>query len=178
MSSNPYLATAAFRLSLQQERVWSQHDRGAQTFAQCTIRLEGQLDVAVLQAALRKIVSRYEILRTVFRKQTGIRLPFQVIQEAAGFHFEKTDQEGAIEELLRRERGFLSNFEDGPMLRAVLLTADAQRHLLVLTVPALCADAATLRNLRAEITAQYGSAEVAESAEVMQYADLVEWQNE
>jgi len=111
MSSNPSMATAAFRLSLQQERVWLQHDRGAQTFAQCAIRLDGDLEVAVLQMALREIVSRYEILRTVLRKQTGIKLPFQVIQETADFRFEQTSgQHRGIEELLRKERESLSNF--------------------------------------------------------------------
>src|SRR5215470_18267192 len=81
MSSNPTLATAAFKLSLQQECTWLQHEAGVRTSAQCVIAIDGNVDVARLQRSLQQLVSEYEILRTVFRRQTGIKLPFQVIQE-------------------------------------------------------------------------------------------------
>src|ERR1700675_4072292 len=105
MSSNTTssLATAAFRLSSQQERAWLEHERGAQQFAQCTIAIEGPLEIERLKAALKLAVTKYEILRTVLRRQTGVKLPFQVIHEDATFHFEQ-EAGGKIEELLRRER--------------------------------------------------------------------------
>jgi hypothetical protein len=42
-------------------------------------------------------------------------------------------------------------------------------------LPAFCADSATLRNFFDELAAEYGTGQ---DTEVMQYADLVEWQNE
>src|SRR6266853_285968 len=175
MSSNPSLATAAFRLSAQQERAWSQQERGLQTFAQCVIGLKGRLDVAKLHVALNHAVSKYEILRTVLRRQTGIKLPFQVIQETAPPNFGEIKMAG-IEELLQQSRGILSSVAEGPVLHAVLAATGPEQHALALTLPVFCADAATLKNLGCEIAASYGGG--ADAEDVIQYADLVEWQKE
>src|ERR1700740_3764819 len=102
MSSNPTLATAAFKLSSQQERAWLQHEAGVPTFAQCVIAMDGSIDVERLKGALQRLVSEYEILRTAFRKQTGIKLPFQVIKEEAAFQFAISGEQ--VESLLRRDR--------------------------------------------------------------------------
>ncbi len=175
MSSNPTLATAAFRLSTQQERAWTQQERGVQTFAQCVIGVAGPVDVARLRKALTDAVAKYEILRTVLRRQTGVKLPFQVIQEKAELHFEQGGE--ASDALLQRERESVSNVADGAVLRALLVASRPERHTLVLTLPAFCADVSTLKSLAAEIASAYGSGNDADS-DVMQYADLVEWQNE
>jgi amino acid adenylation domain-containing protein len=170
------LATAAFRLSTQQERGWLEHERGARQFAQCAIGIEGPLDLERLKTALQQAVAKYEILRTVLRRQTGVKLPFQVIQEDAAFHFEQ-EAGGKIEDHLRRERESL-NAEDSSALRTLLISTSAERHTLVLTLPVACADYETLENLFREIAAGYGGEVGSVSDEVMQYADLVEWQNE
>jgi amino acid adenylation domain-containing protein/non-ribosomal peptide synthase protein (TIGR01720 family) len=65
-------------------------------------------------------------------------------------------------------------------LRAALFTLQGDKHLLVLTLPALAADLTTLQKLVVEIGQQYaallhGGEYV---ADVIQYADLSEWQNE
>jgi amino acid adenylation domain-containing protein len=177
MSSNPTSATAAFRLSPQQERAWSQQERGLHTYAQCVIGLEGRLDTAKLQKSLTHAVSKYEILRTVLRHQTGIKLPFQVIQETPSLQFEQAQAPG-IGEILPQGRGRPASAMEGPTLRAVLAARGPDHHTLVLTLPAFCADAATLKNLAAEIGAAYGSDGSSADSDVIQYADLVEWQSD
>src|SRR5215468_3125135 len=102
MSSNPTLATAAFKLSLQQERAWLHHETGVPTFAHCIVAIDGNLDVERLKGALQQLVSEFEILRTVFRRQTGIKLPFQVIQEQAPIRFEQLSA-GDVVNLSRRD---------------------------------------------------------------------------
>ncbi len=175
MSSNPTMATAAFRLSSQQERAWAEHELGIAQTAQAVIGIEGALDSARLKTALQSLVAKYEILRTVLRRQSGVKLPFQVIQEGAAFAFAQNT--GNVADWLRRERESLGGIEHGPTLRALLLSTSTERHTLILTIPAFCADAATLNNLFNEICVAYGGRS-ADSDEVMQYADLVEWQNE
>jgi amino acid adenylation domain-containing protein len=170
------LATAAFRLSTQQERAWLECERGAQQFAQCAIGIEGPLDVERLKTALQQAVAKYEILRTVLRRQTGVKLPFQVIQEDAGFHFEQ-EAGGELEDRLRRKRESL-NADDSSSLRTLLISTSAAKYTLVLTLPVSCADYETLKNLFREIAAGYGAESGSASDEIMQYADLVEWQNE
>src|SRR5215467_11467802 len=115
MSSNPTLATAAFKPSSQQERTWLQHEAGVRAFAQCVIAITGTVDFTKLQQALRQLVSEYEILRTVFRRQTGIKLPFQVIQEESHVLFEHA-QGGDLADLARRDRESAWDLENGPTL--------------------------------------------------------------
>jgi len=117
MSSNPTLATAAFKLSFQQERAWLQHESGTPQFAQCVIELDGEVDAERIKRALQQLVAKYEILRTVFRRQTGIKLPFQIIQEDPQFRFEHV-LSGDMELLLRRDRESPWELENGPALRA------------------------------------------------------------
>src|SRR6266496_3828314 len=175
MSPNPTLATAAFKLSSQQERAWLQHEAGVPAFAQCVMAIEGAVDVEALKRAWHQVVSKYEILRTAFRRQTGIKLPFQVIREEGEFQFEQVSGED-INGMLRREREFAWDLENGPSVRAVLITTSAGTRLAV-TVPAFCADASTLKNVFLELAASYRE-QTANADEVVQYADLVEWQNE
>jgi amino acid adenylation domain-containing protein len=177
MSSNPTTATAAFRISSQQERTWLERERGVQQFAQCVIRIEGPLDAGKLESALQQVVTKYEILRTVLKRQTGVKLPFQVIRDKTELQFKQIAENGAIEELLRRERESLPSVEHGPALRALLIDTGVGRFALALTLPAFCADSAALNNLCSEIATTYGEGQT-ESSDVMQYADLVEWQNE
>ena len=68
---------AGFRLSAQQERVWAQQQDSQRTplGAQCVVRLDGTVDAALLQESVKKTVQRFEILRTVFHRQPGLKIP-------------------------------------------------------------------------------------------------------
>src|SRR5215216_4047849 len=72
-----------FRLSSQQQRLWqlSKQDGAARYCARCAIMLEGELDLQNLQAAVRDVVARHEILRTRLEVFPGMKLPLQVIDE-------------------------------------------------------------------------------------------------
>ncbi len=174
MSSNPTLATAAFRISSQQERAWLENEHGLPQFAQCLIRIEGPVDVDRLKSVLHSIVERYEILRTVPRRQTGVKLPFQIVQGKAAFAWSHAKAEANLHELVNNERASVSGAESS--LRA-LLVSDRGENILALTIPVFCADGTTLKNLFGEIATQYGG-DNSVSDDAMQYADLVEWQNE
>ncbi len=74
-----------FRLSVQQERVWSQQaDSAAPFWAECELLIEGPVDVVRFQKVLHTVVGRHEILRTAFHHQAGVKVPFQVILSDAG----------------------------------------------------------------------------------------------
>src|SRR5215471_5818193 len=176
-ASNPSMATAGFHLSLQQEWTWSQHERGVPQSAQCVLRITGTLDRGRLEQALGSVVARNEILRTRFRRQTGIKLPFQVILDDNSFQFQSLEAgESHFSRVADEQRATTVNLEQDPPLRAVLVRSGAQLHYLVLTLPALSADAASLRNLSSELSTAYGNS--GGDSDVMQYADLVEWQNQ
>src|SRR3954452_22112609 len=149
MSSNPTLSTAAFKLSSQQERAWRHHEAGVSAFAQCVIAINGGVNVDSLKSTLRQLIAKYEILRTVFRRQTGVKLPFQVIQETPELRFEQisgNDSGNDIDGILSRERESSWDLENGPSVRALLISTGAETRL-ALTLPSFCADASTLNSL-------------------------------
>ena len=146
--------------------------------------LEGHLDAAKLQDAIRSVVERHEILRTVFHRQTGVKLPFQVIQQSPDFAWQTADLTRMDEKAQRTQIGKLVSerdtdfdLEKGPALHAVLAKLAAEKHSLVLSLPVLCCDLRSLENLASEIGRAYADGFDAAN-EVMQYADVAEWQQE
>ena len=177
-----------YRLSPQQRRLWRLFGQSPAQRAQCAVRLEGDLDAVALERALRLVVGRHEILRTAFHRRPGSRNPVQVIEEVATLELRRIDlseshddeQEETVEELFRDEAGRPFDLARAPLCRATLLRLGPRRHVLLLSLPALCADAATLDILVREVCTAYGAAARGEGlpAAPVQYADLAEWQNE
>jgi amino acid adenylation domain-containing protein len=175
MSSQSSLAGAAFRISYQQERAWLEQERGLANFAQCVISVDGRLDRARLEQAVRTVIARYEILRTVLRRQSGVKLPFQIIKDEMPFSLAQAAAGVGLSELLRQERAELAASSQERVWRATLVPIADERQLLMLSLPAFCADSTTLKNLGHEMASALAGRDC---GEVMQYADLVEWQNE
>lgn len=177
----------AFRLSPHQRQLWPlQHASGAFR-AQVAVTCEGRLDRPALERAVQQVVGRHEVLRTTFRRLHGIRVPFQVVGESANVswrHVDWTDRQDvggeAVFALLEEERGYPFDLEQGPVLRLCLVAFDESHHTLLATIPALCADTATMANLVREIAQAY--ARVFDGTEVepagLQYADFAAWENE
>src|SRR5687767_12933132 len=78
-------AVEGFQLSEQQKCLWLQKGDGSPFLSQCALRLDGELNVETLRAALRMLVSQNEILRTSFHSLIGMDVPLQVIAEEAPF---------------------------------------------------------------------------------------------
>src|SRR6266536_6208307 len=103
-----------FWLSPQQKFTWTieQEVLRLSSRAVCLVALHGSLDVDRLRDSLRELVRRHEILRTVFRRQTGMKVPFQVVLETCDFGWEQHDLssitqeecEPQIRELFRKEQ--------------------------------------------------------------------------
>jgi amino acid adenylation domain-containing protein/non-ribosomal peptide synthase protein (TIGR01720 family) len=177
-----------FRLSPQQRHVWRLLQDNQSYRAQCVILLEGNLDAEALEQTVQKIVARHEILRTNFRRNPGISYPIQLISEGRvklardERQSERglTERRAEIEELARQQRSLPFDFEQGTLLHASLVKLAEQTHLLLLCLPALCADARTLRNLSNEIGRSYGACleEDESTDEPVQYVQFSEWQNE
>ena len=169
--------TAGFRLSAQQERVWAhqQVSEGCACAAVCAIEIDGTVELPKLRDALDHVVRRHEILRTVFHRQSGLKVPFQVIREMVEPSW-GTASSTNWESLRDEARSSRFDLENGPTLKAQLVELSSQRSLLVLSLPLLCADRRSLKNLVAELGREYASVSAGEDP--MQYADVVEWQNE
>ncbi|HVT16314.1 MAG TPA: amino acid adenylation domain-containing protein [Thermoanaerobaculia bacterium] len=201
-------ASTAHRLSPQQERLWPWlgGPAGAAPYgAHTLVELDGELDRAALGAALAALVGRHELLRTAFAPRP--REPAPPAQVVSGHPAPVTlalhdlsglaaaDQQRAVEALFSAALAAPCDLAPPPLLRATLATlAPPRRHLLLLGLPALLADAAGLDNLVRELVRAYGAAaangrggaaaaapgrrHADDDGEVFQYVDLAEWQHD
>ena len=171
-----------YRLSPQQLHLWLLQQNSAAYRSQCTVRLEGALNVKALREALQQVVQRHDILRTSFLRPPGIRFPVQVIgggtrpSGEVGLTFEERSLPESDVERIADEAN-ASESESDTVLRASLYSIAADKHVLVLNVPSLYADSRSLVNLVREIAGSY-SAAGSSGAEVVQYLQFSEWQNE
>ena len=176
-----------FRLSPQQRLLWSLHREGPVYAAQVSVSFPPGIDGKALRRALESVVARHEILRTTFRRRPGVKVPFQVVAESAEPVWTVADAgvgEGwpGPERLLAERRLLALEAPGGSLLRALLHRGGPAGGVLVLTLPALCADTRTLANLLRELGAAYGSPprteETEEPEEPVQYLQFSEWQND
>ncbi len=175
---------AGFQLSPQQKHLWT---LGAEEFALCAavaVLLRGKLEVESLLASLKTSIARHEILRTTFERRPGMKFPVQVINETLAPAWQELDlrsfpwdqQNTRVEELFQKENHSAFSLDRGPILRAILVALAQDKHVLIVSLPSLCADTASLHNLVRE-TADFYASQTA-NGEVFQYADFSAWQNE
>jgi amino acid adenylation domain-containing protein len=180
--------TAGYRLSPQQARLWRNQQNNPAFRSQCALLIQGRLEADTVRDAIRKVVDRHEVLRTAFRNRAGMKLPLQVIHPEThhDWGFVDLSGDGADRQsangldVLRQERLAHFDIEQGPVLRSRLLRLAPERHILVLTLPSLCADSQTLRTMARELhcLCAQGRADSDLSQEPLQYADFAEWQNQ
>ncbi|HEY0602349.1 MAG TPA: amino acid adenylation domain-containing protein [Herpetosiphonaceae bacterium] len=178
--------TDGFRLSPQQKRLWLLQQGNASSQTVGVVSIAGKLDVAALKAAAETTVARHSILRTTFHRVPGIKVPIQVIGEESAVAWNEIDLSGMsaeqqaqqIESLAQAQRQH--SVEQAPVLHLSLITQSEDRHTLVIELPTLCTDAASLDNLIRAIAQAYGAEIGVEELadEEVQYIQFSEWQNE
>jgi len=179
-----------FQLSPQQKRLWSLQQDSLTYQTQGAILIEGNLNREVLRVALQNVINRHEILRTTFRRKPGIKAPLQVVADSSVLSCREINlsdldfrqQECKIEKIFQEERQQAGDFEQTSLLRSCLLILSAQKHILLISLPAICADGKTLKNLVEEISQSYTASLQGEALpdedEVVQYVQFSEWQNQ
>ncbi len=177
-----------FRLSPQQKRLWRLQEGSSAYHARCIVRCQGKLDTNILREAIQRIVDRHEILRTTFYRARGMTAPIQVVARRGQFSWvthsvaqlNPEEQTTAIDESLRREASHPFDLEQGPLLRAMLIERSEQEWILVFSLPSLCADVRTLKNILAEVRDHYaaGTGSDRATSEALRYVQFAEVQND
>src|SRR5271163_1592602 len=182
--------TEGFRLSPQQKHLWSlqQADGSLPYRAQCSILIEGSLDLQILEAAVQRVFERHEILRTSVQSTSCVNAPVQVVSPELMARIDEYDlsgcdpsqQEESIDRLYREMGDLAFDLSKGSLIRMSLLTLSSDRHTLLINLSSFCADAVSLDNLVREISRSYASSLAGEdlSDEPLQYADASQWQND
>jgi amino acid adenylation domain-containing protein len=178
-------STAGYFLSPQQNHLWLLQQRLAGNYlTQAALLLEGELDELRLQEAFRAATSRNEILRTVFRRQAGMKTPFQVISDVSDPGWEVRpvlNPTGDFEEaatLLKSQAARSFDLEHGPLLRVLLAKISGNKSILAVTIPTLCADRSSLISLIGEIFSHYTGCVDKLAEEPLRYIQFAQWQSE
>jgi len=184
------MSIEGFRISPQQKCLWLLQQAGnSQAYrAQCAVIIEGNLNIETLETAIRRVVDRHEILRTNFQALPGMNIPLQVITN----HYIKSvychdlsslsteEQQAKIEAIFHTASLIPFDFECGSVLEVSLVVLSPVKHVLLVSLPAMNADAFSLKNFVLEISRAYEASLHNQklSDEPLQYVDIAEWQNE
>ncbi|WP_084523107.1 non-ribosomal peptide synthetase [Nocardia inohanensis] len=172
-------------LSYSQLAMWFQYRmEGASAVGNLpfAVRLDGELDVAALTAALGDVVARHEALRTTFVEREGV--PYQVVQATVEVPFEIAEiSADGLDAALAEIADYRFTVESEPLLRARLLVLGARERVLSLLVHHIVADHASLGILLEDlVTAYRARVETGRAAQwtplTVQYPDYVLWQHE
>ncbi|WSY16897.1 amino acid adenylation domain-containing protein (plasmid) [Embleya sp. NBC_00896] len=174
-------------LSFAQQRLWFLHrlEGPSPTYnLPLTLRLTGKLDREALTGALADVVSRHEILRTVYREVDAE--PAQVILAPEDAYPELTVVEVAAEDhlasALEKTAGYCFDLAEELPIRAWLFELGPEEHVLLLMMHHITADGWSMgplsRDLGAAYAARLDGRAPEWSALPVQYADYALWQRE
>lgn len=173
-------ALEGFRLSRQQERLWrlGAADPHSPLRLRFAVYLRERIAPALLLQSVQRVVSDFEVLRTRFVQPSGMMLPLQVIDEVTSTLCECDQQLGADTpgDSWRAWLGESDRFElPPPSIKLRLVTMADNRQLLLGSMPAICADAASVGAIIEDLCGEQpdGAREAA-----VQYADYAQWQED
>ncbi|MGV9950031.1 amino acid adenylation domain-containing protein, partial [Rhodococcus aetherivorans] len=173
-------------LSLAQQRMWflNRFDPASAVYnIPVAIRLTGELDVAALEAAVRDLVARHEVLRTVYPEIDGVAVqrildPGDLAVQLRPVHVDESDQAAVLAETV--SAGF--DVTQEVPIRVRLLEVGASDHVLIVVVHHIAADGFSMGPLARDVVAAYAArvrdAEPGWEPLQVQYADYALWQRE
>ena len=173
-------------LSYAQQRLWFLYrlEGPSATYnIPIALRLEGDLDVVALEAALADVVARHESLRTIFPEEDG--QAFQQIlsaeQVSPALKVEELSEAALGSRLTELAATSIDLSQEIP-LRAWLLRLESHRHVLLLLLHHIAGDGWSMGPLFGDLAQAYSARRAGEAPDFaelpVQYADYTLWQRE
>ncbi len=176
-------------LSFAQQRLWflAQLDETAPTYHVAgAVRLQGALQLEVLERSVNEIVCRHEVLRTTFPSVEGRAR--QVVAPALMVsiplldltHLPRERLDVEMRRALEEEAQRPFDLDHGPLLRLSLLSLDAEDHVLGVVMHHIVSDGWSIGVLIREFVALYEAFRAGRPSPLLdlpiQYADYAVWQ--
>jgi len=181
----------ALPASVAQERFWllEKVNQGNTAFHMpAAVRLTGRISTERLEAALKKVIARHEVLRTTFDDSNGDLM--QIISPSSPFRLgvtelalqTLTDREATLDQAIRQESELPFDLAKGPLFRARLFEIAPEEHVLLITLHHILADGWSQSILQKELWTAYEADDLSGDAELpplnIQYSDFAAWQKE
>ncbi|MFJ9567910.1 amino acid adenylation domain-containing protein, partial [Streptomyces fuscichromogenes] len=173
-------------LSFAQRRLWflTQLEGPSPTYNMpVVLRLNGRLDTDALRAALKDVVARHEVLRTVF--PTADEEPFQQVMalDDIGEVLRTTHAEEAqAPELVAAEVRYTFDLAAEIPLRGLLIETATDSHLLLVVIHHIAGDGWSMGPLARDLSRAYEARSKGDRPAweplTVQYADYTLWQRE
>ena len=179
-------------LSFAQQRLWFLQQLDPQSAAYNiprAVRLGGPLNVSALRRSLSEVVRRHEVLRTTFITLDDEQ-PVQIVHEAQPLELSVIDlsdlpeaeREAAIQTLFTEESSRSFDLARDSVLRAHLVRAGDEDHVIFLTVHHIASDGWSTGVLISELVALYDAYSHGRRSPLpeltVQYADFALWQRQ
>lgn len=176
----------SYNLSFAQKRMWfmQMFDPDSYSYNITTsIKIEGNLDVRLLEICFNEVIKRHEILRTYFVDINDE--PKQVIEDSLQFKIEEIDlclsKDQNLEQQIINISQKVFNLSELPLFRIVLLKVSENSYIFVLVMHHIIGDGWSTSILVKEIAHLYNIKREERSDSLpelkYQYADFAEWQH-
>lgn len=135
------------------------------------LRIEGPLDVNRLEEAFKRLIKRYEILRTSFENINGE--PKQSIHDIENFHIQRIKP--ALNDIQSMIQGFVKPFDmsNAPLFRAGIAEIGQESYLLIIDLHQSVTDGISGNIFIGELFALYRGIESAQPP--LQFKDYSVW---
>ncbi|MCH6190946.1 amino acid adenylation domain-containing protein [Paenibacillus polymyxa] len=167
-----------YPLSSAQKRLFIQHtlDGADQLYNMPElVQVEGEFDLDRLEAALRKLITRHESLRTGFEivKAEAVQRIYPQVDFAIEHHQADKEDAAQIEQIVR---SFVRPFDLGkpPLLRAGVIELEPNLHILLFDMHHMVSDGVSMAIVIDEFSSFYAGEELPPLR--IQYKDYAVWQ--
>lgn len=139
------------------------------------VQVEGKFDLDRLEAALRKLITRHESLRTGFEMVKGeaVQRIYPQVYFAIEHHQADTEDAAQVEQIVRN---FVRPFDLGkpPLLRAGVVELEPNRYILLFDMHHIVSDGVSMAIVMDEFSSLYAGEELLPLR--IQYKDYAVWQ--
>ena len=178
-------------LSFAQQRLWFLYQMAPQNSfynISASVRLNGAVNVPVLEQTLNEMLRRHESLRTKFAMQNGHAVQVVVPELRLALkpedltHLSAAEQESEVQRASEVQINAPFDLAEAPLLRVKLLKFAEEDHVMLFTMHHIIADGWSMDVLVREVGALYQAYLRGESSPLpeleIQYADYAVWQRD